>query len=977
MAIVFWVGASANSNTVTLPAGAAEGMFAIVQAYRADSATHPSLPAGWTNIGTNVINATTKSERTGYKKLTAADITAGNIGTWTNAQRVIVGVYHSNSGDSIEYVSGQAQEGDSSTALQIYTMTAGCSMVICIGHSTSTTIRDKAFTNFVNRSAAFTSLSAMLVDSDGLIGNTANNSLAATGDDWVSRRVNLVEVPVIVFDAVTTSTNATMSLTGANTSSTVFAITARVAAVSPTIPASFANLGTIVAGSFWCGSLVTKRLTNAEITTGSIAGFTNSTSMIAMFYSANGTNIDARAVATNGASSGTLVGLPAQTATGEQLQVAIAAHRTATNLKSGTATGYTNKSSGVTPTNVGGWEAATNPVGAVNVTVSPSQEWLAYSFLLTLNYDFGTTTAISSGADVPTPTLTQKHIFAAPASVESVPVVGVPTLTQKHALTATGISSVPVDSIPTLTQKHALTGTAVASTPVVGVPALTQKHVFAAPPEIDSVPVVATPALVQRHGFAAPTAIASTPVVATPVLVQNFILSATGISSTPVVGVPISSVNPPPIASVPVVATPALGQRHVISIAELVCGPVVANPTLTQKHIFVATGIRVDTEVASPVVGELVQLFATGISAVPVVERADGLLEGANFPVGITVTPVVGNPSLGGKHYLSAVGLTAEPKVRSWADCVANNLRSTVVLDRPRLGVNPAGGASTPVVATPSLIQVHSLTAAGISVDLAVTTVTMRQRHAITALGHVAEPDVTASTSTQQHRLVAVGLVCSPDVSSLPLRQNHSMGSVGVQVTPTIPEPELRQNHFDPSDKIEATPVVGHPGLAQNQSGSATGILVAPKVGSPSVSQRHRLVATGVTASPVNPTPTVAVFPGLIVVQVKATPVVGAPALNEAYRLTAQGISCRVKTTPGPAISLSNLFSVAGLTVTPVVGTPQLRQRHPLQATGISVASRVSVNSLTQKHNLSATSIVVWSTVSPRRNFAQILTGQT
>lgn len=976
MAIVFWVGASANSNTVTLPAGAAEGMFAIVQAFRADSATAPSLPAGWSAIGTNAIGVTTKSERTGYKKLTAADITAGNIGTWTNAQRVILGVYHSNSGDSIEYVSGQAQEGDSTTALQIYTMTAGCSMVVCLGHSTSTTIRDKAFTNFVNRSAAFTSLSAMLVDSDGLIGNTANNSLAATGDDWVSRRVNLVEVPVIVFDAVTTSTSATMSLTGANTSSTVFAITARVAAVSPTIPASFANLGTIVAGSFWTGSLVTKRLTNAEITTGSIAGFTNSTSMIAMFYSANGTNIDARAVATNSASTGTLVGLPAQTATGEQLQVAIAAHRTATNLKSGTATGYTNKSSGVTPTNVGGWEAATNPVGAVNVTVSPSQEWLAYSFLLTLNYDFGTTTAISSGPKVATPALVQKHIFAAPASVDSVPVVGVPTLTQKHALTATGISSVPVDSIPTLTQRHALTGTAVASTPVVGVPALTQKHIFAAPPEIDSTPVVATPALVQKHGLTA-IGVASTPIVDTPVLLQNFILSATGILSTPVVGVPISSVNPPPIASVPVVATPALSQRHVISIAELVCNPVVANPTLTQKHTLLATGIRVDTEVASPVVAELVQLFATGISAVPVVERATGLLEGANFPIGITVTPVVGNPSLGGKHFLSAVGLIAEPKVRSWADCVANNLRSTVVLDRPRLGVNPTGVTSTPVVATPVLTQVHDLDATGISVDLAVTTVTMRQRHVITALGHVVEPDITASTSTQQHRLVAVGLVCSPDVSSLPLRQNHSMGSVGVQVTPTIPEPTLRQNHFDPSDKIEATPVVGHPGLTQNQAGSATGISVAPKVGSPPVSQRHRLVATGVTVSPVNPTPTVAVFPGLIVVQVKATPVVGAPTLNEAYRLTAQGISCRVKTTPGPAISLSNLFSVAGLTVTPVVGTPQLRQRHPLQATGISVSSRVSVNALTQKHSLSATSIVVWSTVSPRRNFVQILTGQT
>jgi hypothetical protein len=975
MAIVFWVGASANSNTVTLPAGAAEGMFALVQAFRADSATAPSLPAGWSAIGTNAIGATTKSERTGYKVLTAADITAGNIGTWTNAQRVIVAVYHSNSGFNIEYVSGQAQEGDSTTNLQIYTMTAGCSMVVCLGHSTSSTIRNKSFTNFVNRSAAFTALSAMCVDSDGIIGNTANNSLTPTGDDWVSRRINLVEIPVIEFDAITTSSNATMSLTGANTSSTVFAITARVANVSPTIPAAFTNLGTISAATFWAGSLVTKRLTPAEITAGSIAGFTNSTTMVAVFYSAGGVNIDARAVATNSATTGTLVGLPAQTATGEQLQVALAAHRTATNLKSGTATGYTNRSSGVTLTNVGAFEAATNPVGAVNVTVSPSQEWLAYSFLLTLNYVFDSTAEIDAGPKVATPALVQKHVFAAPAEIDSGPKVATPTLVQKHAVIGTAITSAPVVGTPALGQRHVMTGAAIASAADVTTPALGQRHVVTGT-AIASTPVVSNPALGQRHAMTG-TAIASTPVVSNPVLGYVYNLSAVAITCTPVVGIPIGSQNPPPIASTPVVGNATIGQRHVLSATAIAASPIVGSPTATQKHVLSATGIYATVDVGSAAFTEFVDLGATGITATPVIDERPTVLIDPMYPLSGTPVPVVGTPSIMQIVELEAVSIAAVPRVSIFDELEIDSIRSVPVMERPQLGWYTQDIAPSPVVGSPIVAQVHVITATGITCDHAMTATTLRQRQALGALGHLVSPVMGNPSAGQRHRLVATPVASTPVVTIPGQGQSHALTAIGGAATPDAPTPPLKQVHVTDTLEIVATPDAGAAVIQQRHRVEPTLITASPVMGNPGSGQAHRVQAVGPIATPVMGNPELAQYVGPRAVGIQASVAVIAPTLIQDYKLTARGISSRAKVTPSPAIGHTNVLTITPIAAVPIVGTPTLRTVHTLSGVSIVATSDVDAATLSGIHHLTCSSIVAWSTVRQSNAFAKILTGQT
>lgn len=84
MAVGYVGDAQASASSVALPAFTA-GDLAIVFAYRNNNATAPSLPSGWTNIGT--AGANTNSVRWGYRLLVGGDTTTS---TWTNATHICV-----------------------------------------------------------------------------------------------------------------------------------------------------------------------------------------------------------------------------------------------------------------------------------------------------------------------------------------------------------------------------------------------------------------------------------------------------------------------------------------------------------------------------------------------------------------------------------------------------------------------------------------------------------------------------------------------------------------------------------------------------------------------------------------------------------------------------------------------------------------------------------------------------------------------
>ena len=82
-----YVGGAAGTNTVTFPSFQ-NGDLAIMFAFRDGNATNPTIPAGWTTI-TNTTDGTLCSISVAWRRL----ITGATSGTFTNASRVVCGVW--------------------------------------------------------------------------------------------------------------------------------------------------------------------------------------------------------------------------------------------------------------------------------------------------------------------------------------------------------------------------------------------------------------------------------------------------------------------------------------------------------------------------------------------------------------------------------------------------------------------------------------------------------------------------------------------------------------------------------------------------------------------------------------------------------------------------------------------------------------------------------------------------------------------
>jgi hypothetical protein len=975
MAIVYQAGSTSTTTTIALPFSAAEGRLVILQLYRNDNTIPPSTPTGYTSIGAHSLPTGSTSVRWVYKILDAADITAGVTPTAANATAIMLGLWRSDTTTPIEYVSAVDSSGGPGTSIQIDATTFGCSMVVVMVQS-SVGIRTVALTNYTNRSAAYTNTSSLLLDSDGLCaGSPQNNSFSALGAGWRAKLIRFVERPVITYVNGQSAIANTVALpSGVTSNNTAIVIAGRVSTAAPSVASGYISDGTTL-GTVFSTCIGHRQLENSDAVAGNIGTWTNAGTVLAMFYSVEGSS--PRATLRNFTTAkgdGTVVTLPAQTAA-DEWQVAMALHGNGTNLRLLAATGYTVRSTAFTLGRAGSWDTQTTPAGVTTVTVNTTGGWGSCSFTLCLDYIF-VGTSVSSAPVVANPTLTQKHALTA-TGVSSVPVDSPPAVVQKQALIATGVKSTPVVANPTLAQGHLVAPALIKSTPVVANPTLTQKHLVA-PALISSSPVVANPALVQKHGLTS-TSISAIPVVSNPALLQAHGLTFIGVLSVPVVGNPASSVNPPHIQSTPVVSAPTLVQKNVFSPANQSCTPVVGTPALSQVHSFTTPA----STAAVPVLGSVtfttfVYLTATGVTAVPVVDRPEGLLQNAIFPVGLTATPVLGTSTVEQVNYIEAVGITAVPKCKQFTELEApRRIIATVVLEAPYMGRYANDIASVPVVARPAVVQANSLTAIGVTADLAVVAPRVTQVHAMSVISFIAEPTSTDPSISQRHVLTATKITVTPDAPTISNNQTHALTAIGCAATPDVTAPALYQNHVDTSVQIKSTPVVTAPVFSQRQTATATGISAGPRVGSPGLAQKHKLLGIGVKSVPVVPNPTVTLQEGLKTVQVASIPVVGTPALNQAYQLTVQGISSRAKVTPGPALTIQHAIAATQIVAEPKLSVFAVSQRHPLNSVGNVATPVLGVVTLRQNHLLTSRSIVAWSTVSQNSTLTRILTGQT
>jgi len=195
---ISYVGVAAGTNSATLPSFQA-GDVAVVFAFRDGSTTNPTVPTGWTNI-TNTSDGTTCSVSVGWRRLLATDTTTG---TWTNASRVVVGVYRGCE-PFITPVGGGANGAGTTNTVTYTTLTMtrtnNTSWVLgMVGHrSVDTTIDSASIAGMTQRGGGVDATAeAHLWDTNGTVSSwpSTNQTITGTASGWITRTVELLALP--------------------------------------------------------------------------------------------------------------------------------------------------------------------------------------------------------------------------------------------------------------------------------------------------------------------------------------------------------------------------------------------------------------------------------------------------------------------------------------------------------------------------------------------------------------------------------------------------------------------------------------------------------------------------------------------------------------------------------------------------------------------------------------------------------------
>lgn len=177
---------SANAASATLSSTSANDLI-IVYAYNTNNTTIPSLPAGYTSLGTQAPGGSANASRIGYKVASAGETTTG---TWTNATQVACLVY----------------SGAHSSAPVLGTPTAGNSALLSYAGKTTSSSRNwvagfgagKAVTAGMNGNITSMTNRTNQTKINGLdtgagVGSTSTDTLSVTTSGrWLTDIVEIV-----------------------------------------------------------------------------------------------------------------------------------------------------------------------------------------------------------------------------------------------------------------------------------------------------------------------------------------------------------------------------------------------------------------------------------------------------------------------------------------------------------------------------------------------------------------------------------------------------------------------------------------------------------------------------------------------------------------------------------------------------------------------------------------------------------------
>lgn len=631
-------GASADSNTVSLPAGTAAGDIAVVLAFSTNLSSQPTVPSGWTALSTQTVdNTTDQAQVVAYKVLDSSDV-SGGIGTWTNSSSIAVLVYR---GLVISITNSGASPAYSSTlTFPALTFLQARTWVIAFGsHNNPGTnpLKDRTLTSYINRSGSWTSNKIGAWDTNGFVSSTSSRTTSVTNTDAnVGRTVALTvdEEDWVGTDALTANNivsstfvaqpaliqKHTLSATGASSASTV---------AQPTISQKHSLIATAI--------LSATTVANPALT-------------------------QVHALTANGVSSATTVGQPSLVAnvalTANGVSSATSVQSAAINQLHGlSAVGLSSASSVSQPTLAQVHNVSASGVSSASTVGSPTL--VANSGL--------SASSISSASTVANPTLTQLHNLSA-NGVSSASTVGVPSSGSNVSLTANPVASASTVANPAISQKHSLSASGVSSTSTVANPAISQVHSLTAS-GVNSATTVGQPTLVANSGLAA-TGISSATTVAQPSISQKHSLTATGVSSASYVGAPSSGANVSltanGVSSATSVAAPAVNQSHSLTASGVSSNSSVGQPAINTNSIFTTNGVSSATFTATPSISQKHSLTANGVSSASTVGMPSSGSNNAFDAVSIYSSTFAGSPTTTQNHSLSAMSIVAASRVDSF-----------------------------------------------------------------------------------------------------------------------------------------------------------------------------------------------------------------------------------------------------------------------------------------------------------------------
>lgn len=186
----------AEANSITIPAGHQIGDLLLMFAFRDGSVTVPTVPSGWTSLGTDTQTSPNASSAIAWKIATSS---ADTSGTWTGTTNMVCAVFRGQATNKTPVFVSGVQKGSSTTVSYNGLSPMKCpgtsQLIAFIGHtSIDTTLETPpaGMTNWTNLAGVTAEVAAQYTNGVISAFSTTNVSVGGTSGAWIEKTIEIL-----------------------------------------------------------------------------------------------------------------------------------------------------------------------------------------------------------------------------------------------------------------------------------------------------------------------------------------------------------------------------------------------------------------------------------------------------------------------------------------------------------------------------------------------------------------------------------------------------------------------------------------------------------------------------------------------------------------------------------------------------------------------------------------------------------------